>query len=255
MQLLHALFADKTRVVTGLSLIGAVILLALINNFFLMWLVLGGVYLIAFHEASLLFNLNSHNSLYFYALMLWIVAFFYPYGDDLFVIVGLVFAAATAYNPQTSWKNVAPFIYPTAGMLFLLSLYKEYDITALIWLIVILASTDIGAYVVGKSMGKTKFCETSPNKTLEGVVGGVIIATLISFFIGIAIVDIEKAVIIPFITAVSSVFGDLFESYLKRQAGVKDSGSILPGHGGILDRIDGYLFGAIAMLVLLRGIV
>jgi len=55
--------------------------------------------------------------------------------------------------------------------------------------------------------------------------------------------------------AISSIFGDLFESSLKRSADVKDSGDILPGHGGVLDRIDGYLFGAIVMLVLLRGLV
>jgi phosphatidate cytidylyltransferase len=54
------------------------------------------------------------------------------------------------------------------------------------------------------------------------------------------------------VVAVASVFGDLFESYLKREADVKDSGDILPGHGGILDRTDGYLFGGVIMLVLLR---
>jgi phosphatidate cytidylyltransferase len=57
---------------------------------------------------------------------------------------------------------------------------------------------------------------------------------------------------ISLVVAVASVFGDLFESYLKREADVKDSGDILPGHGGILDRTDGYLFGGIVMLVLLR---
>ena len=52
----------------------------------------------------------------------------------------------------------------------------------------------------------------------------------------------------------ASIFGDLFESYLKRQAGVKDSGHILPGHGGVLDRVDGYLFGGIVLTIFLRGV-
>ena len=66
---------------------------------------------------------------------------------------------------------------------------------------------------------------------------------------------VAGAFIVSAFVSISSIFGDLFESSLKRKAGVKDSGDILPGHGGVLDRTDGYLFGAIVMLVLLRGLV
>jgi phosphatidate cytidylyltransferase len=60
---------------------------------------------------------------------------------------------------------------------------------------------------------------------------------------------------VTLLTSISSIFGDLFESYLKREAGVKDSGDILPGHGGIVDRIDGYLFAAIIMVIALRALI
>ncbi len=245
----------KERVVTGLALLGAVLLLGFINNFFLFWLVFGAIYLIAFYEAAKLFHIQMTNSLYAYAALLWIVAAFYPYGDDLFVIAGVIFASLVAYSQKLEWKNFLPFIYPTAGMLFILTLYSEYGIMALLWLLVIIAMTDVGAYFVGKSIGKTSFSPTSPNKTMEGVVGGVVLATVTGLFVGINIVDTEIAIIISLLTALTSIFGDLLESYLKRKAGVKDIGNIFPGHGGMLDRIDGYLFGAIIMLVLLRGLV
>ncbi len=245
----------KERVITGLVLLGAVIGLGVINNFFLFWLVFGIIYLIAFYEAAKLFKIETTNSLYAYAALLWIVAAIYPYGDDLFVIAGIIFASLVAYSQKLEWKNFLPFIYPTAGMLFILTLYQEYGITSLLWLLVVIAMADIGAYFVGKSIGKTSFCPTSPKKTMEGVVGGVVLATVAGLFVGVYIVDTEIAIIISLLTAISAVFGDLLESYLKRKAGVKDSGNILPGHGGVLDRIDGYLFGAIIMLVLLRGLV
>ena len=245
----------KERVITGLVLLGAVVLLGIINNFFLFWLVFGAIYLLAFYEAAKLFQIETSNSLYAYAAILWTVAAFYPYGDDLFVIAGIIFASMVAYSQKLEWKNFLPFIYPTAGMLFILTLYQEYGVVSLLWLLVVIAMADVGAYFVGKSIGKTPFSPTSPKKTMEGVVGGIVLATVAGLFVGVTIVDVEKAMIISLLTAVSAVFGDLIESYLKRKAGVKDSGDIFPGHGGMLDRIDGYLFGAIIMLVLLRGLV
>ncbi|MCK4874956.1 MAG: phosphatidate cytidylyltransferase, partial [Sulfurimonas sp.] len=180
---------------------------------------------------------------------------FYPYGDDLFVLGGVAYGAAVAYDRDITWKNFLPFIYPTAGMLFIFTMYQEYGVMSLLWLLVVVAMTDVGAYAVGKSIGKTPFSETSPNKTMEGVVGGIAVATLSGMFVGLGIVDLGVSFIISFVVATSSIFGDLFESSLKRAADVKDSGNLLPGHGGVLDRIDGYLFGAIVMLVLLRGLV
>ena len=245
----------KERITTGVALVGAVLLLGFIDNLFLMWLVFGAIYLVAFDEAVKLYKIESHYSLYFFAVLIWVVAGIYPYGDDLFVLAGVVYASAVAYNKELVWKDFLPFIYPTAGMLFIFTMYQEYHVVSLLWLLVVVAMTDVGAYAVGKSIGKTPFCATSPNKTMEGVLGGVAVATLSGMFVGLSIVDFTTSILISFFVAVSSIFGDLFESSLKRAAGVKDSGALLPGHGGVLDRIDGYLFGAVVMLVLMRGLV
>jgi len=251
-----AIFGEhKERIITGLALVAGLLVIGFIDNFFVMWVVFGAIYLLAFKEALNLFEIPFDSKHFIPAIFLWLIAGVYPYGDDLFVLAGVTYASAVAFNKNVEWKNFLPFIYPTAGMLFIFTMYQEYGVTSLLWLLVIVAMTDVGAYAVGKSIGKTQFCETSPNKTMEGVVGGIAVATISGMFMGLTIVDMEIAFLISFGVAVSSIFGDLFESSLKRSAGVKDSGNLLPGHGGVLDRIDGYLFGAIVMLVLLRGLV
>ncbi len=244
----------KERIVTGVALLAAVLVIGFIDNFFVMWLVFGAIYILAFKEAMKLFEVEDA-SLVFFAIGVWLLAGVYPYGDDLFVLAGVAYASAIAYNRDLEWKQFFPFIYPTAGMLFMFTMYQEYGVLSLLWLLMVVAMTDVGAYAVGKSIGKTQFCETSPNKTMEGVVGGIAVATLSGMFVGLSIVDLGVAFLISFGVSVSSIFGDLFESSLKRSAGVKDSGDLLPGHGGVLDRIDGYLFASIVMLVLLRGLV
>ena len=249
------MFGSHTdRIVTGLALVLGVLFIGWIDSFFVMWLVLGVIYILAFQEATKLFQIEN-NDLTKYAFGLWLLAGVYPYGDDLFVLAGVAYASAVAYDKDLLWKNFLPFIYPTAGMLFILTMYQEYNVISLLWLLIVVAMTDVGAYAVGKSIGKTPFCKTSPNKTLEGVAGGIVVATLSGMFVGLSIVDFWTSLVISFAVSATSIFGDLYESSLKRAADVKDSGDILPGHGGVLDRIDGYLFGAIVMLVLLRGLV
>jgi len=246
--------SHSERIYTGLGLAFAVLFIGWLDNFFLMWVFFGAIYLLAFKEANKLFEIED-NSMFPFAVGLWLLAGIYPYGDDLFVLAGIFYASAVAFNKNIQWKYFFPFIYPTAGVLFTFTMYQEYGVVTLLWLVITVAMTDVGAYVVGKSIGKTKFCETSPNKTMEGVVGGIVIASISGMFIGLTFVDLWTSLIISIAVSISSIFGDLYESSLKRAAGVKDSGDLLPGHGGVLDRIDGYLFGSIVMLVLLRGLV
>ena len=243
----------KDRIITAVVLVFIAGLVALVDSFFLTWLFLGVVFMFAFYEAMKLFDINENN-LYFFALCLWIVSYFYPNPDDLIFIVLIIFASVMAYKGDIDFKRTYVFIYPASSFLFLLALYKGFGIESLIWLVLVVALSDIGAYFVGKSIGKNKFCSISPNKTMEGVIGGVAIATVLGSIYGTLFVSIWLSIIISFVVAISSIFGDLFESFLKRTAGVKDSGNILPGHGGVLDRVDGYMFGGILMVVLLRGL-
>ncbi len=245
--------SSGTRIKTGVILILAVLLIGYIDSFFIMWLLFGGLLVISISESKKLYK-TEIDFVYLYTGVVWFAAYFYPNPEDLIFALAIVYASVLAYKKSIDTKAFLILLYPTASFLFLFSLYIEYGVMSLLWLLVIVAGADIGAYFVGKSMGKTKFCETSPNKTIEGVIGGLIVATILGMIFSIDNLSTFGAIVISFIVALASVFGDLFESYLKREAGVKDSGDILPGHGGILDRTDGYLFGGVIMLILLRAI-
>ena len=255
MSLFSIVSENKTRFLTGAVHVAVVVSIGLIDNFFLIWLFLGIVYLFSFYEAMRLFDVETNNQMYACATAIWLLALIYPNADDLFFLIAVVFASLLAYTRDFDKKLFLPFLYPTASFLFLLALYHDFGVGALFWLLVVVALTDIGAYFTGKLIGTRPFCPTSPNKTIEGVVGGVLIATFAGFFTGSTLVDWPQALLISLGVSVASVFGDLFESYLKREAGVKDSGNLLPGHGGMLDRVDGYLFGGIVMVLLLRGLI
>jgi phosphatidate cytidylyltransferase len=244
---------SSTRIKTGLALIIGVLLIGFINSFFLMWFLFGSLMMIAINEVMKLFNIDD-DSIYLYASITWIVAYFYPKPEDLIFIVGIIFASNLAYSRKLNKQLFLPLMYPMISFLSILSLYISFGVDVLFWLLVVVAGTDIGAYFIGKSVGSTQFCQTSPNKTLEGVFGGIAAATILGIAFSPDYIGFFMALIISLIVAIASIFGDLFESYLKREANIKDSGDILPGHGGILDRTDGYLFGGIVMLVLLRFI-
>jgi len=247
---------NKERWITGLLLLAVTLLVGYIDDKTLMWFYLGAFYIVGFNEAIKLFDVKQ-KSPYIYAIIIWGIAYFYPNPDDLFFLAAILFGAKLAYTQEHEKKKlILPFLYPTAGFLFMFMLYNEYGMKWIIWLLIVVVFTDVGAFLVGKSIGKTKFSPTSPNKTLEGVMGGIILASIAGTYYSFSM-DLDTLFMATFIsalTAIASVFGDLFESYLKREAGVKDSGTLLPGHGGVLDRVDGYLFGAIVMLITLRAL-
>ena len=104
---------------------------------------------------------------------------------------------------------------------------------------------DTMAYIVGSFIGKTPFSKISPKKTWEGTIGGAILCVVTITLIGkylLAFQDTRTLIAISAIAAIVGTAGDLFESKLKRMAGVKDSGSFMPGHGGFLDRFDSLMF-------------
>lgn len=116
----------------------------------------------------------------------------------------------------------------------------------IIYLACVLSACDTGAYTVGKAIGKRPLAaHISPHKTVEGAIGGVVLASLVSALLfALADMSLVLGVVLGATLAASGIVGDLYESHLKRQAGVKDSGTALLHHGGLLDRYDSYLFAA-----------
>ena len=124
-----------------------------------------------------------------------------------------------------------------------------------IFVLLICIFSDIGGYVIGKSIGGIKLTKISPNKTISGSIGSFIFS-LFPIILFLLIDELtnnndftihkhnfDKVVILCLFTCLICQLGDLFISYLKRKAKIKDTGNIIPGHGGILDRIDGILLG------------
>ena len=150
-----------------------------------------------------------------------------PFTNIAFTLLGVIYVAL-------------PF-----SLLHLLAyLNEEYSWQPILGLLLLIWAADTGAYIAGKNFGKHKLLErVSPGKTWEGWVGGSVLTIVAAYVMAIFFQDLEvyQWIGIAIIIAIFGVLGDLVESLLKRSLGVKDSGTLLPGHGGILDRFDSLL--------------
>ena len=169
-------------------------------------------------------------------------------GGNIFAFVVAAVATLMFYEWTRLTKGwgagwyLSGFVYALIPALALLWIRERdaHGLALLVWAFIVTWSTDIGAYFAGRRFGRRKLAPTiSPNKTVEGLIGGIAAATIfggawaISTGLGPALLALAP------VLALAAQAGDLFESGLKRRAGVKDSGTWLPGHGGALDRLDG----------------
>ena len=183
-------------------------------------------------------------------------------GGFLFAI--FVAAAATAVYWEwskltkgwgVSWMLLG-FVFCLVPALSLLFLRERLDVgfDIVIWVFIVTWATDIGAYFAGRAIGGPKLApKISPNKTIAGLVGGMVAAALLGGLWAWSQGLPSLLYILGAPMAAAAQGGDLFESWMKRKAGVKDSGNLLPGHGGVFDRLDGLLVVATLTALAIAG--
>ena len=163
------------------------------------------------------------------------------------------------------WKKKSIIIFPIILSflflyLFILTAYKiriEEGAVAILFVLGICIFSDIGGYIIGKSIGGKKLTKISPNKTVSGSFGSFLFSLFplgILMILGLEENFSEKMILYCLILSLACQLGDLIISYFKRLAKVKDTGNILPGHGGMLDRIDGIIF-AIPSVIIIQPLV
>lgn len=209
-----------------------------------LWVLATAAGLIMMSEfARLLKVTDAHRRLAMYALCI-------PLGvlsplalGPSFVVLGLILGMAIAIGTVT--RNAAlgsGLVYvglPILALLWLRGL-GDYGLVLTFWALSLVWATDIGAFFSGRTIGGPKIAPAiSPSKTWAGLIGGMSAATILAAcfhrWLGLSLPLVWAT---PFL-AIAAQAGDFFESWMKRRAGVKDSGTLLPGHGGVLDRLDG----------------
>lgn len=179
----------------------------------------------------------------------------------IFYVCGMVLLTMTVYKHKTfNFIDAAVLmfgaLYVGFGFRFLITM-RDMGLETLMYQLLVIWSTDTGAYFTGRFLGKTPLApEVSPNKTVEGSIGGVILALIVSSFyiylVNPAVGQLNHIWLLTIIMSIVGQYGDLVESAYKRYFGVKDSGNLIPGHGGVLDRFDSMIFASFTFMIWLN---
>jgi len=184
-----------------------------------------------------------------FSISLIILFLYYSIYQDIFYLftLGCVIYIIIFYEVYKFFKNLSYLIYFYLIISFInfsLYLYNYFEIFIFNLLIFIIVTFDTSSYLIGKAFGRNKiFKKISPNKTLEGYIGGVLSTNaicLIILLLNFSILNINHFILINLII-IFSIIGDLFQSFFKRKNLIKDSSNFLPGHGGFFDRFDSFI--------------
>ena len=170
----------------------------------------------------------------------------------LILLFDVLFLPVVFINDNSKY-NISDALFLIGSVVFLgtvfnlITIIREKDLLYFIYLLLITIFTDTFALLCGKFMGKHKLCEKiSPNKTIEGAVGGSILGTIIAIIFYVLVINYNANILILIVTtlllSIIGQIGDLFFSSIKRTYNVKDYSNLIPGHGGILDRFDSFIF-------------
>ncbi len=250
-----------TRAIFG-AIYAAVILAGIYFHAYGLLAILVLIFVVGVNEMKHLLKAHAHQNLYTSATLLgvfvlWAHLLFTSENQNhlvpflVFMLMVLVvqhlFLKGSETNSDRLPKVIFTTIYlflPTSLAISIAYLNGEWEPKFLFGLFLLLWANDTFAYLAGIAIGKHKLIpRLSPKKSVEGLIGGILGALLVGYLLSIFwdVLTMPQWMIFAAIVAVSGTIGDLFESSLKRTANVKDSGNLIPGHGGILDRLDSFL--------------
>lgn len=251
------------RILSGIIGLPIVALILIYGNTYVIDLFFAIVAAIAIHEYFNAFKENNKPVKWIAYVSCILIAFLhiipikyliFTLGLTIPVIIALLFIKVVTSNMKTTITDIMITLFGICYITFFLAfiplLYAMENGKYLIWFILVAAwGTDTCAYFVGCKFGKHKFSEISPKKSIEGCVGGTVGAIIIGVIYALALNKLANLQIsylyIALITGVLSILsqiGDLSASSIKRTVGIKDFGNLIPGHGGMLDRIDSIIF-------------